>query len=53
VLTESDAHATQSDTRLIISRIILETLKDVKLSYPKPDAKRLKELQSFRKQLAK
>ena len=41
------------NARLIISRIVLETLKDMKLNYPKPDAKRLKELQSFRKQLAK
>ncbi len=41
------------NARLIISRIILETLEDMKLNYPKPDAKRLKELQSFRKQLAK
>ena len=39
------------NARLIISRIILETLKDMKLSYPKLGAKRLKELQSFRKQL--
>ena len=41
------------NARLIISRIILETLKDLKLNYPKADAQRLKELQSFRKQLAK
>ena len=40
------------NARLIISRIVVETLKDLKLSYPKPDAKRLKELQSFRKRLA-
>jgi len=43
----------KQNARLIISRIILETLKDLKMSYPKPDAKRVKELQSFRKQLAK
>jgi PPK2 family polyphosphate:nucleotide phosphotransferase len=41
------------NARLIISRIVLETLKDLKMSYPKPDAKRVKELQSFRKLLAK
>jgi PPK2 family polyphosphate:nucleotide phosphotransferase len=41
------------NARLIISRIVLETLKDLKMSYPKSDAKRLKELQSFRKRLAK
>src|ERR1017187_5008642 len=37
------------NARLIISRIVLETLKDLQMSYPKPDAKRVKELQSFRK----
>jgi PPK2 family polyphosphate:nucleotide phosphotransferase len=41
------------NARLIISRIVLETLKDLKMSYPKSDAKRVKELESFRKQLAK
>ena len=43
----------KKNARLIISRIVLETLKNLKLSYPKPDAKRAKELQSFRKLLAK
>ena len=41
------------NARLIISRIVLETFKDLKLNYPKSDAKRLKQLQSFRKRLAK
>ena len=41
------------NARLIISRIVLETLKNLKLSYPRPDAKRVKELRSFRKLLAK
>ncbi len=41
------------NARLIISRVVLETLKDLKMSYPKSDAKRVKELESFRKQLAK
>src|SRR5450759_2434781 len=41
------------NARLIISRIVLETLKDLQMSYPQPDAKRVKELQSFRKLLAK
>ncbi|MEJ0089899.1 MAG: ADP-polyphosphate phosphotransferase [Limisphaerales bacterium] len=43
----------KQNARLIISRIVLETLKDLKMSYPKPDANRVKELQSFRKRLAK
>ncbi len=43
----------KQNARLIISRIVLETLKDLKMSYPKSDAKRVKELESFRKQLAK
>ena len=41
------------NARLIISRIVLETLKDLQMGYPQPDAKRMKELQSFRKLLAK
>ena len=41
------------NARLIISQIILETLESLKLSYPKSDAKRKRELQSFRKLLAK
>ncbi len=41
------------NARLIISSIVLETLKDLKMSYPKSDAKRTKELQSFRKLLTK
>ena len=39
------------NARLIISRIILDTLKDLKLRFPRVDAKRLKQLQSFRKKL--
>ncbi len=41
------------NARLIISRIVVETLKDLKMSYPKSDTKRMKELQSFRRLLAK
>src|SRR6185369_1119990 len=40
------------NARLIISRIVLDTLKDLKIGYPKPDAKRLKQLKSFRRLLA-
>ncbi len=38
----------KKNARLIISHIIVETLKDLKMSYPKLDAKRLRELQSMR-----
>lgn len=38
----------KQNTRLIISQIILDTLKKLKLAYPKVDSKRLKELQSIR-----
>jgi polyphosphate kinase 2 (PPK2 family) len=41
------------NARLIISSIVLETLKNLKMSYPKSDAKRMKELQSLRKLLAR
>jgi polyphosphate kinase 2 (PPK2 family) len=41
------------NARLIISRIVLETLKDLKMSFPKSDEKRTKELQTLRKRLAK
>ena len=41
------------NARLIISQIILETLDSLKLSYPKPDKQRLKELRSLRARLAK
>ena len=41
------------NARLIVSQILLEALRDLDLSYPKSDAKRLRELKSFRKLLAK
>ena len=43
----------KENARLIISRIILDRLKELKMSYPKPDRERRQELQSFRKLLAK
>ncbi len=43
----------KENARLIISRIILDTLKESKMSYPKPGRERRQELQSFRKLLAK
>jgi hypothetical protein len=41
------------NARLIISQAIVDTLRSLDLSYPKADKARLKELQSFRKQLEK
>jgi PPK2 family polyphosphate:nucleotide phosphotransferase len=40
------------NTRLIVSDIIVETLKDLKMSYPEPSAERRKELQVIRKRLS-
>jgi len=40
------------NARLIISRVILDTLKELRLSYPEPDKARRKELQSIRRLLA-
>ena len=41
------------NARLIISQIVLNALKELKMDYPKPDEARLKELQSLKRQLAK
>jgi PPK2 family polyphosphate:nucleotide phosphotransferase len=41
------------NARLIVSRIVIEALKDLKMSYPKMTRKRLAELQAIRKQLEK
>ena len=41
----------KENARLIISRVIVDTLKSLKMSYPKLDAKRRKELLSIRKGL--
>ena len=43
----------KENSRLIVSRIILDTLEALKMTYPKSSAKRRRELQSIRKQLAK
>jgi len=43
----------KENARLIVSHIILDALHGLKMSYPKSTAKRRKELQSFRKLLAK
>ncbi len=43
----------KENARLIISQAILDTIDDLKLSYPKTDKRRRKELLAIRKQLAK
>ena len=43
----------KSTTRLIVSRIILDALKELKLEYPKLNPQRRRELQAIRKLLAK
>jgi len=43
----------KENARLIISRIILDTFKSLKMSYPTADAAHLKELLAIRKQLMK
>jgi PPK2 family polyphosphate:nucleotide phosphotransferase len=43
----------KENARLIVSRIVLDTLKGLKMAYPKTTEKRRLELQSIRKQLAK
>jgi hypothetical protein len=43
----------KKNTRLIISQIILDTFKALKMSYPETDEKRQQELLSIRDQLMK
>ena len=43
----------KENARLIISAIVLDTIKSLKLSYPKTTAARRAELLSIRKQLKK
>jgi PPK2 family polyphosphate:nucleotide phosphotransferase len=43
----------KENARLMVSRIIVDTLEGLKMTYPKTSAKRRKELQLIRKQLAK
>ena len=43
----------KDNARLIVSRILLDTLQDFKMTHPKVTEKRRLELQSIRKQLAK
>jgi PPK2 family polyphosphate:nucleotide phosphotransferase len=41
----------KENARLIVSRIVIDALKELKMKYPKTTAKRRRELQSIRKQL--
>jgi polyphosphate kinase 2 (PPK2 family) len=41
----------KANARLIVSQIVLDTLREMDLRYPKPSKSRLQELQSIRKQL--
>jgi PPK2 family polyphosphate:nucleotide phosphotransferase len=43
----------KGNARLIVSRIVLDVLEDLKMAYPRTTAKRRAELQTIRKQLAK
>ena len=43
----------KENARLIISQIILDAFKELKMAYPKTTAKRRQELQSIRKLLVK
>ncbi len=42
----------KANARLIVSRIVLDAFRDLRLAYPKPAAARRRELLSIRKQLA-
>jgi Uncharacterized conserved protein len=43
----------KENARLIVSQILLDTLNELKMTYPKPTRIRREELQAIRKQLAK
>jgi PPK2 family polyphosphate:nucleotide phosphotransferase len=43
----------KENARLIVSKIVLETLDELEMTYPKADAERRRELQSIRAQLEK
>ena len=43
----------KANTQLIVSRIVVEALKELRMRYPEVDAKRRKELESIRKLLSK
>jgi PPK2 family polyphosphate:nucleotide phosphotransferase len=43
----------KENAQLIVSRVVLDTLKDLKMEYPKADAERRQELETIRKRLEK
>jgi hypothetical protein len=43
----------KDNARLVVSRIVLDTLDGLKMAYPKTTAKREDELKTIRKQLEK
>jgi polyphosphate kinase 2 (PPK2 family) len=43
----------KQNARIIISQVVLETLKELKMDYPKPSKSQLKELKAIRKLLLK
>ena len=43
----------KENARLIVSQIVLDTFEGLKMSFPKTNEKRRRELQLIRKQLAK
>jgi len=43
----------KENARLIVSQIVLDTFEDLKMNFPKTDAKRRRELQLIRKRLVK
>jgi hypothetical protein len=43
----------KENARLIVSRIVLDTLRDLKMAYPKTTEKRRLELQAIGRELAK
>jgi len=43
----------KENARLIVSRIVLDTLQDLKMAYPKTTEKRRQELQAIGKELSK
>jgi len=43
----------KENARLIVSRIVLDTFEELKMSYPETSPERRQELQSIRKQLVK
>ena len=42
----------KQNARLIVSKVVLDAMKSLKMRYPSPDATRLKELQRIRRELA-